>query len=535
MNSNPVKLLLNQKLKSLLKESFFTKKETSLDEVVESIKDLLINLRYVVKHKYRLNFFTEKLIKSLVRFKYEQTTPEAIENALQALIEEYDESVLKELGIVKVLKKILEGRDQKKVIDGYLLEIKENISKIVLAYKEKTKNNKKYEIINSINDDTDKISYNKFLKNKYFLQIELLKLQEWAIKNKKKLLVVFEGRDAAGKGSNIEAISEFLNPKHFRVETFGIPTEEEKNNWFKRYENVLPKEGEMVFFDRSWYNRGVIEPAMGYCTPEQYEDFMKKVCEWEKGIANNGILLLKIWLDIDKLKQKVRFELRKRDPLRYWKFSDNDAQMLDHWDTLTPYVERVLQETNHEHGPWHIVNSDDKLKGILESMKTILDKFDYEDKNFDLLKKQKYIIFLDLHGVLITDIRKDENGEHDCNYGWDADAISNLNQLTDLTGAGIVILSSCKDRVKFKELINNMRKAGVTGNIVGKTIKIDKHLRAEQIENWFEHHNKPLNFLIIDDLLYDDYQQYPEHFIQPKTIQGFSSEELKIALKKLNN
>jgi polyphosphate kinase 2 len=530
-----IKTLLAQKLRRrLLNENYFNKKDTILDEVTESIKDLLINLRYTVKHKYKLNFFTNKLIDALVQFKYDRPSPEAIEGAINELIQEYDKNLLKELGIIKVLKKLLKGHDHEKTITSYLFEIRNNIKLLIERYKDKIKTNKKYEIINSINDDTDKITYNKFLKEKYYLQIELLKLQEWAAKNKKKILVIFEGRDAAGKGSNIESITEFLNPKYYRVETFGIPTPEEKKNWFMRYEKVLPKEGEMVFFDRSWYNRGVIEPAMGYCEKEQYEEFMNTVCDWERNLANNGILLVKMWLDIDKLKQKVRFELRKRDPLRYWKFSKNDGAILDNWDKLTPYIDRVLKDTHHEDIPWNIVNSDDKLNGILNSIRTVLDKFDYDHKDYNILNKQKSIIFLDIHGVLITDIRRDSNGEHDCNYGWNKQCISNLNQLTDLTKASIVIISHCKDEMKFKELKTILQEAGVSGNIIGKTINIDKELRAKQINAWFEEHSKPNKWVILDDNAYDDYEYFPEQFVQTKTNDGFTQNELNIALEKLS-
>ncbi len=531
---NSIKGLLAQKLRRrLLNENYFTQKDTILDDVVENVKDLLINLRYTVKYKYKLNFFANKLIDSLVHFKYDKPSPEALRKAILDLKAEYDESLLKELGLIKLLKKLFNGHDQEKAVTHYLLEVRSNIKSIVEKYKERIKTDKKYEIINSVNDDTDKITYNKFLKEKYYLQIELLKLQEWVVKTNKKVLVIFEGRDAAGKGSNIQSVTEFLNPKHYRVETFGVPTPEEKKNWFMRYEKALPKEGELVFFDRSWYNRGVIEPAMGYCDTEQYEAFMGSVCDWERNLLKNGILLVKMWLDIDKAKQKVRFELRKRDPLRYWKFSKNDGDILENWDKLTPYIDRLLKETHHEDIPWNIVNSDDKLGGILNSIKTILKEFDYEHKDHELLDSQKSIIFLDIHGVLITDIRNASNGHHDCNYGWDKDCINNLNQLTDRTKASIVIISDCKNQMKFKELKTLLRDAGVTGNIMGKTINIDKKLRAEQINTWFERNGRPRNFVILDDNAYDDYEYFPEEFIQIKTSQGLSHGELNKALKKL--
>lgn len=518
----------------LLNENYFEKKNSALEEVAEAVKDLLINLRYSIKYKYKLAFFTNKLVDSLLEFKYEKASPSKINRVIANLSKEYDTKLLKELGILKALKDVADNKEAEHVINKYLYDVKGKVKNLVEKYRETIKDNKKYEVINAINDDTDKITYNKFLKEKYFLQIELLKLQEWAVSNKKKILILFEGRDAAGKGSNIEAMTEFLNPKYFRVETFGIPTEEENNNWFKRYERVLPDEGEIVFFDRSWYNRGVIEPAMGYCTQKQYKDFMDTVCEFErKIIKNKDIALVKVWLDIDKTKQKVRFELRKRDPLRYWKFTENDGSMIEKWDKLTPYIDRVLKDTHHEDIPWHIIDSDDKLNGILDSAKIILDNFDYDHKDFNILDKQKSIIFLDIHGVIITDIHKDKEGEAICGEGWDKQAIANLNEITDKSKAGLVVISSCKDRVKFKEFKKMLREAGVTGTIVGKTIDINKELRAEQIEAWFEEHGEPKNWIILDDHPYDDYEHYPKEFVKTQITKGLTQKEVSIALEKL--
>ena len=168
------------------------------------------------------------------------------------------------------------------------------------------------------------IRRSQYDKEKFDIQVELLKLQEWVIENKKKVAIVFEGRDTAGKGSTIKRFVEYLNPKGYRVVALGIPTEEEKNNWFGRYEKYLPKEGEIVFFDRSWYNRGVVEPALRYCTEEQYKDFMENVLNWEEKMIKEGTILIKFWFSITKEKQLKRFELRQKSPLKYWKFSPND-------------------------------------------------------------------------------------------------------------------------------------------------------------------------------------------------------------------
>jgi len=179
------------------------------------------------------------------------------------------------------------------------------------------------------------ISRNVYEKEKFDIQVELLKLQEWVRENKKKIAIVFEGRDTSGKGSTIKRFIEYLDPKGFRIVALGVPTEEEKNNWFARYENHMPKPGEIVFFDRSWHNRSIVEPAMGYCTEKQYKDFMESVNDWEESLINDGIILVKFWFSITKEKQQKRFELRQKSPLKYWKFSPNDAKVVDKWDLIT--------------------------------------------------------------------------------------------------------------------------------------------------------------------------------------------------------
>lgn len=234
-------------------------------------------------------------------------------------------------------------------------------------------------------DEESKMSKTSYKKQKIQLQIEMVKLQEWAVKNGKKIAIVFEGRDAAGKGSSIKRFTEWLNPKHFRVVALGIPTEEESNNWFERYEKHLPKEGEIVFFDRSWYNRAVIEPTMGYCSKSQYKDFMSKVNDWEEKLVNDdNIILFKFWFSIKQDKQIERFELRKESPLKYWKFSPNDKKAINKWDVITNYKEQMFNRTSTELVPWTIIKSNDKRISRLNSMRYVLSKFDYDDKNTEI-------------------------------------------------------------------------------------------------------------------------------------------------------
>jgi polyphosphate kinase 2 len=216
---------------------------------------------------------------------------------------------------------------------------------------------------------------------KYQIQIELVKLQEWAHKTGQRVVMVFEGRDSAGKGSTIKRFIEALNPRVYRVVALGMPTAHEKRNWFKRYEKHMPNPGEIVFFDRSWYNRAVVEPAMGYCTEEQYKDFMNNVNDWEASLVDQGIILIKFWFSITKEKQLQRFELRKTSPIKFWKFSPNDEKVVGKWDIITNYKNQMFERTSTEKAPWTIINSNDKKIGRLNAMRYALSVINYEGKD----------------------------------------------------------------------------------------------------------------------------------------------------------
>lgn len=230
------------------------------------------------------------------------------------------------------------------------------------------------------------ISRNVYEKEKFDIQVELLKLQEWVRENKKKIAIVFEGRDTSGKGSTIKRFIEYLDPKGFRIVALGVPTEEEKNNWFARYENHMPKPGEIVFFDRSWHNRSIVEPAMGYCTEKQYKDFMESVNDWEESLIDDGIILVKFWFSITKEKQQKRFELRQKSPLKYWKFSPNDAKVVDKWDLITYYKNQMFNHNSTSKCPWVVLNSNDKRIARLNAMRYVLSIVDYDDKNDEVCK-----------------------------------------------------------------------------------------------------------------------------------------------------
>ncbi len=223
-----------------------------------------------------------------------------------------------------------------------------------------------------------------FKKELYWLQVELLKLQEWLNKTKKTVIVVFEGRDSAGKGSTIKKFTENMNPRGYKVIALGIPTPEERQNWWKRYESQVEK-GKINLFDRSWYNRGLVEPVMGYGSEEEYQNFMDGVENFENELVKDGDYLFKLWFSIDKETQAKRFEMRQNSPLKYWKYSPNDARMQDLWDRFTEFKEKLFDRTSTINHPWVILDSIDKKVSGLNAIRYILQNIPYESKNEKLL------------------------------------------------------------------------------------------------------------------------------------------------------
>ena len=210
------------------------------------------------------------------------------------------------------------------------------------------------------------------------LQAELVNLQQWVAKKKMRVAVIFEGRDAAGKGGSIKRFVEHLNPRSMRVVALPKPTEVEKGQWyFRRYIKELPNPGEIVFFDRSWYNRAVVEPVMGFCNKSQYDRFMVQVPEFEHMLYEDGLVLIKFWFSISKEEQKKRFQSRLQNPLKIWKFSPVDMKGQEMWDKYTYYKEQMFSKTHITFSPWIIVKTNDKRTARLESMRYVLSKFDY--------------------------------------------------------------------------------------------------------------------------------------------------------------
>lgn len=213
------------------------------------------------------------------------------------------------------------------------------------------------------------------------LQVELVKLQRWVQANKKRVAIIFEGRDAAGKGGTIRRFIEHLNPRAMRVVALPKPTEEEVGQWyFQRYVRQLPNPGEIVFFDRSWYNRAVVEPVMGFCNDEQYERFMQQVTEFEHMLYEDGITVIKFWFSISKGEQQMRFSSREINPLKQWKLSPIDQEAQGMWDKYTIYKEKMFSRTHTTFSPWIIVRANDKKKARLESIRYVLSIMNYDGK-----------------------------------------------------------------------------------------------------------------------------------------------------------
>lgn len=215
------------------------------------------------------------------------------------------------------------------------------------------------------------------------LQVELIKLQKWVVQNNEKIVIIFEGRDAAGKGGAIRRITQHLNPREVRVVALPKPTEIEKGQWyFQRYISHLPRKGRIVFFDRSWYNRAVVEPVNRFCSDEEYNIFMKQVNDFERMIIESGIRLIKFYFSISKDEQAKRFEEIKNSPVKKWKYSAVDRRALDLWDSYTEYKKQMFEETDTEIAPWHIIKANRKSRARVEVMQKILKLIPYQSQEF---------------------------------------------------------------------------------------------------------------------------------------------------------
>ena len=225
------------------------------------------------------------------------------------------------------------------------------------------------------------VDYQKKLKK---LQVELIKLQRWAINKEERIIVIFEGRDAAGKGGAIRRLTERINPRHMRIVALSKPSKDQQSQWyFQRYVEQLPKAGEIVFFDRSWYNRAVIEPVNGFCTQKEYEVFMDQVNDFERMILESGIHLVKVYMSISKKEQAKRFAEIKSDPLKQWKMTKLDEKAQDLWEQYTEYKDAMFNRTNTENSPWKIIRANRKTEARVNVINHILESIPY-DKDLEI-------------------------------------------------------------------------------------------------------------------------------------------------------
>lgn len=244
----------------------------------------------------------------------------------------------------------------------------------------------KGDILNPDYPYSERMPRKAYEKDLAALQIELVKMSAWAKETGARIAVVFEGRDAAGKGGTIKRFRENLNPRNANFVALSKPTETEATQWyFQRYVDHLPAAGEIAFFDRSWYNRGVVEHVFGFCTPEQRTHFFRQVPDFEKMLVDDGIQLFKIWLNVGRAEQLRRFLDRESDPLKQWKLSWIDVEGLKKWDAYSDAIRETFAKTHTDHAPWTIVRSDDKRRARINAIRSVLTQLDYARKDIKAL------------------------------------------------------------------------------------------------------------------------------------------------------
>ena len=222
------------------------------------------------------------------------------------------------------------------------------------------------------------------------LRKQLLLMQEWIIREGHRVVIALEGRDAAGKGSTAAGITHYRNPKSAKIISQGIPARKEMHNWLGRHYKMMPARGDIVVFDRSWYSRALIHPAMGYCTMRQYHYFMNRVNDWERSLVDEGITLIKIYLSVSKEVQGLRFKLRQDSELQYWKYSANDRKVAERWQFLTYFKDRMFAVTSTDYAPWIIIDSDNKHQALLNAIHYVLSRFDYDGRDLDHIGSHHY-------------------------------------------------------------------------------------------------------------------------------------------------
>jgi polyphosphate kinase 2 len=240
---------------------------------------------------------------------------------------------------------------------------------------------------NALREKTERKAVKRYYREKQLrpFQAELIKMQRYVEEQNERVLILFEGRDAAGKGGTIRRLTRYMNPRHYRVVALGKPTEEQRSQWFlQKYVAHFPTGGEIVLFDRSWYNRAMVEPVFGFCSEEEYDLFMRGVVGFEKDLVRQGMIMIKLYFSVSKEEQARRFARRKHDLLRQWKLSEVDIQAQERWDEFTELKYRMLRDTHTSKAPWTVIRSDNKYRARLNVMKLILNTVPYEGRATDL-------------------------------------------------------------------------------------------------------------------------------------------------------
>jgi len=293
------------------------------------------------------------------------------------------------------VKQKLTPETAEKYFDDYISEIPRVFLKIKKDFSQYdlTDKFKKLKELKETKKKQRKISRQVFDEEKDAIFVELLKMIEWIKDTNQRILITLDGRDSAGKGSFIRLVEENAPEKVVSHDWFDIPTKYQQRNWFSRYIKMLPIPGHLKFFDRSWYNRAVNDPVNEYCTEEQYKQFMKDVIPFEKDLIDEGIIYIKMWFSIDKETQEFRFNLRKAHPIKYWKFSPNDAKAVEKFDLFTFYKEQMFAKTSTKKSPWVVVDMNDKKLGQLNALRYILSKIPYPNKNEQIIQPYKTKVY----------------------------------------------------------------------------------------------------------------------------------------------
>ena len=328
----------------------------------------------------------------------ENLDPESIKNDAHNIFGDNLYRLLELNSFFKALeiKNRIDGKESAiKYFQGYINDLPRIFDKIEQDFsksdvKDKFKKVKK---LKKQNKKQRKFSKNIFNTELPALVIELVKMTEHIKKDNMRVLVTCDGRDSAGKGSFIKLVEKYTNEKIVDHVWFGIPTEYDNQHWFSRYEDVLPEDGHLKFFDRSYYNRAVNDPVNGFCTEEQYKDFMNKVVPWEENLIDNGLILIKFWFSIEKETQELRFQLRQASPIKWWKFSPSDAKAVERYDLFTKYKEQMFANTSTDKSPWVVVDMNDKKLGQLNAIRYLLSTIPYPDKNEEIIRPYKSKVY----------------------------------------------------------------------------------------------------------------------------------------------